>query len=150
MPSRDEIVKLKSTGLSFAEIGRRLGISRQQAWQIATDKPRKPRTKKKPDPSNLDALLTAREAAELLNVHINTVRRWSNSGLLETYCMGTRGDRRFKRRDIDSFLLKSKRSLNSPVDLPEFRDYARLKYPDALDEDLITMIDDLIQRGARR
>ena len=30
--------------------------------------------------------------------------------------------------------------------LPEFRDYARLKYPDELDEDLITMIEDLIER----
>jgi transcriptional regulator with XRE-family HTH domain len=29
---------------------------------------------------------------------------------------------------------------------PEFREYARLKYPDELDEDLITMIEDLIER----
>ena len=29
---------------------------------------------------------------------------------------------------------------------PEFRDYARLKYPNELDEDLITMIEDLIER----
>lgn len=34
------------------------------------------------------------------------------------------------------------------IDLPEFRDYARHKYPDVLDEDLITMIEDLIERGA--
>jgi transcriptional regulator with XRE-family HTH domain len=32
-----------------------------------------------------------------------------------------------------------------PSDLPEFREYARRKYPN-LDEDLITMIEDLIER----
>ena len=35
---------------------------------------------------------------------------------------------------------------NTPVDLPEFRDYARLKYPSELDEDLVTMVEDLIER----
>jgi transcriptional regulator with XRE-family HTH domain len=29
---------------------------------------------------------------------------------------------------------------------PEFREYARHKYPDELDEDLVTMIEDLIER----
>jgi transcriptional regulator with XRE-family HTH domain len=29
---------------------------------------------------------------------------------------------------------------------PEFREYARQKYPNELDEDLITMIEDLIER----
>ncbi|MFC1965065.1 hypothetical protein ACFLWG_03590 [Chloroflexota bacterium] len=34
-----------------------------------------------------------------------------------------------------------------PAELPEFREYARQKYPDSLDDDLITMIEDLIERG---
>ncbi len=33
---------------------------------------------------------------------------------------------------------------------PEFREYARRKYPDELDEDLITMIEDLIERRRGR
>ena len=33
-----------------------------------------------------------------------------------------------------------------PIDWPEFREYAREKYPAELDEDLITMIEDLIER----
>ena len=33
---------------------------------------------------------------------------------------------------------------------PEFREYARRKYPDELDEDLISMIEDLIERRRRR
>jgi transcriptional regulator with XRE-family HTH domain len=34
----------------------------------------------------------------------------------------------------------------APTEWPEFREYARLKYPAELDEDLITMIEDLIER----
>ena len=33
-----------------------------------------------------------------------------------------------------------------PPEWPEFREYARQKYPTELDEDLITMIEDLIER----
>ena len=49
-------------------------------------------------------MLTANGVAHLLNVHINTVRRWSNRGILKAYRIGPRGDRRFRREDIDSFL----------------------------------------------
>jgi transcriptional regulator with XRE-family HTH domain len=38
----------------------------------------------------------------------------------------------------------------APLDWPEFREYARQKYPDELDEDLITMIEDLIERRRSR
>jgi len=37
-----------------------------------------------------------------------------------------------------------------PSDWPEFREYARKKYPAELDEDLITMIEDLIERRRSR
>ena len=37
-----------------------------------------------------------------------------------------------------------------PPDWPEFREYARQKYPTELDEDLITMIEDLIERRRQR
>jgi len=50
------------------------------------------------------AMLTASELAHLLNVHINTVRRWSNQGILKAHRIGPRGDRRFSKEDIDSFL----------------------------------------------
>ncbi len=37
-----------------------------------------------------------------------------------------------------------------PTEWPEFREYARRKYPNELDEDLITMIEDLIERRRGR
>ncbi|MFC2022604.1 helix-turn-helix domain-containing protein [Chloroflexota bacterium] len=49
-------------------------------------------------------LLTTDEVAHLLHIDINTVRRWTNRGVLKAYRIGSRGDRRFRRADIDAFL----------------------------------------------
>ena len=38
----------------------------------------------------------------------------------------------------------------APNEWPEFRDYARQKYPNELDDDLITMIEDLIERRRQK
>jgi len=38
----------------------------------------------------------------------------------------------------------------TPPEWPEFRDYARRMYPNELDEDLITMIEDLIERRRQK
>lgn len=56
------------------------------------------------NPRRIEPMLTTSDVARLLNVHINTVRRWSNQGMLKTYRIGARGDRRFRREDIASFL----------------------------------------------
>lgn len=56
------------------------------------------------NPRRLEPMLTTSDVARLLNVHINTVRRWSNQGTLKTYRIGSRGDRRFRREDIANFL----------------------------------------------
>jgi excisionase family DNA binding protein len=53
----------------------------------------------------MEPMLTISEVARILNVHVNTVRRWSNRGILVAYRIGTRGDRRFKREDINRFLM---------------------------------------------
>ena len=49
-------------------------------------------------------LMTVKEVAELFNVHPNTVRQWSDQGLLKSYRIGPRGDRRFRQEDITGFL----------------------------------------------
>ncbi len=51
--------------------------------------------------NNIDPMLTTSEVARMLNLHINTIRRWSNQGMLKAYRIGSRGDRRFKKEDID-------------------------------------------------
>lgn len=96
---RDEVVELRNGGLSYAEIGRRSGISRERVRQIIKGIP----TPQKPD---LDSkiMLTTTDVARLLGLHSNTVRRWNTKRILKSYRIGSRGDRRFKREDIDSFL----------------------------------------------
>ena len=54
--------------------------------------------------NRVDPLLTVREVAQLLHIHNNTVRRWSDQGIIRTYRISRRGDRRFKREDINRFL----------------------------------------------
>ena len=51
-------------------------------------------------------MLTTHDAARLLNVHMNTVRRWTNEGILKAYYISPRGDRRFSEEDIVGFLTK--------------------------------------------
>jgi excisionase family DNA binding protein len=48
--------------------------------------------------------LTTSEVADLLGIHISTVRRWSKSGVLPSYSNGERKSRIFKRKDISTFL----------------------------------------------
>jgi len=95
----DEAVKLRRAGLNYAEIGRKLGISRQWAWQITQGEP----TPQNPDLRSKD-ILTTSNVAQLLGVHPYTVRRWSREGMLQSYRYNPRGARRFRREDIDSFV----------------------------------------------
>lgn len=97
---RDEAVKLKETGLTYAEIGRKLGMSRERARQIV-DKGKS--TARKPD-LRPKVMLTTGDVAQLLGLHVNTVRRWSKKGVLKSYVISPRGDRRFRREDVESFL----------------------------------------------
>lgn len=58
-----------------------------------------------------DRLLTVREVADLLHVHTNTARRWSDLGLIKSYRVGPRGDRRFRAEDLNSFITTIKPNL---------------------------------------
>ena len=65
--------------------------------------------------NNIDPMLTTSEVARILNLHINTIRRWSNQGILKAYRIGSRGDRRFKKEDIDEFFARDKRNGGKPI-----------------------------------
>ncbi|HUQ43382.1 MAG TPA: GAF domain-containing protein [Candidatus Limnocylindria bacterium] len=55
-------------------------------------------------PRPLDATLTVTRAAEVLGVHANTVRAWSDAGRLRYYRINPRGDRRYRLSDLQRFL----------------------------------------------
>jgi excisionase family DNA binding protein len=56
-----------------------------------------------------DKMLTVREVSALLHVHPNTLRRWADKGIIKSFCITTRGDRRFMSRDIERFLAEMNR-----------------------------------------
>lgn len=49
-------------------------------------------------------MLAVKDVARLLHIHVNTVRRWSDNGIIRAYRITRRGDRRFRQKDINSFL----------------------------------------------
>ena len=44
------------------------------------------------------------EASRILHVHPNTLRKWSDQGLIPSYRIGQRRDRRFTEEDLLTFL----------------------------------------------
>ena len=56
----------------------------------------------------MELMLTTTEVARLLHVHPNTVRRWSDSGMIVTERVGPRADRRFTQEEIERFLARAK------------------------------------------
>ncbi|MBI3745316.1 MAG: GAF domain-containing protein [Chloroflexi bacterium] len=52
----------------------------------------------------MDATLTVTRAAQVLGVHPNTIRAWSDAGRLRYYRINPRGDRRYRLSDLHRFL----------------------------------------------
>ena len=67
-------------------------------------------------PRPIDATLSVTRAADVLGVHPNTVRAWSDAGRLRYYRINPRGDRRYRLSDLQRFLavLSGAESLDSP------------------------------------
>jgi excisionase family DNA binding protein len=51
-------------------------------------------------------MLTVSETAKILHIHHNTLRRWADKGVIKSYCITPRGDRRFTTHDVDQFLIE--------------------------------------------
>lgn len=49
-------------------------------------------------------MLRPGQAAKLLGIHVNTVRRWADAGILTSVRLGSRGDRRFGKKDVQKLL----------------------------------------------
>jgi excisionase family DNA binding protein len=63
-----------------------------------------------------DATLTVARAAQILGVHPNTIRAWSDAGRLRYFRMNDRGDRRYRLADLQRFLAAAE---SAPVARPE-------------------------------
>ncbi len=57
-------------------------------------------------------LITIQEAAEMLGLHPETLRRWDRSGKLRAVKVNERGDRRYAKDDILKLLNKYKNSVD--------------------------------------
>jgi len=93
---KEEIILLSNTGLRGSAIARRLGCSRQYVSGVLLGEPSRKRTLSLP----YLGLLNMAQTSKLLDVHHNTLRKWSDSGLLPCVRIGTRGDRRFRITDL--------------------------------------------------
>ncbi len=49
-------------------------------------------------------MLTSSEVASLLGLHINTVRRWCDQGIITARRVGPRKDRRITLREVKRYL----------------------------------------------
>jgi excisionase family DNA binding protein len=58
--------------------------------------------------NEIGPMLTANEVAQMLHLHVNTVKRLGDRGELPFYRVCKRGDRRFRLDDVMSFLTKNR------------------------------------------
>ena len=56
-------------------------------------------------------LIKVSEAAEILNVHANTLRKWDKKGILKAIRFGIRKDRRYRKAEITKLTQKTKKIL---------------------------------------
>jgi excisionase family DNA binding protein len=56
----------------------------------------------------IDNMMTIAEVSRILHIHPNTLRRWADKGVIKSYCITPRGDRRFLARDIEEFIASAK------------------------------------------
>lgn len=55
-----------------------------------------------------DGYLSATDAAAYLSIHKNTLYRWTMMGLIKSHRIGPRGDYRYRKQDLQSFVEEKK------------------------------------------
>jgi len=71
-----------------------------------------------------DPLLSVAQAAALLGVHPNTLRGWTDAGRLTAYRINARGDRRYRRDELERLLVQT--SAPGPLGRGEIRLFERV------------------------
>ena len=90
--SRPESTRRLRTGTDTA--GRRLDEAERPMASMAINE--------------LGPMLTASEVADMLHLHVNTVKRLGDRGELPFYRVCKRGDRRFRLDDVMAFLARNR------------------------------------------
>jgi excisionase family DNA binding protein len=99
------LANVKRKGLTYQEIGQILGLSRQRIAEVLSPNRRTDSVSvNRRRSGSPGGLLSTTDVAEFLHVHPNTVRRWSDAGMIPAYRVGERLDRRFRRTDVRKFL----------------------------------------------
>jgi len=65
-----------------------------------------------------ETLLTTSEAANMLNAHPNTVRKWADAGLLNCYRVGSRGHRGFPLDGLKRYLAEARGIVDPYASMP--------------------------------
>ena len=79
-------------------------IDRRAGWEHIADDSRRAIGYNVSVQAAAPELLTVAQAASLLSIHTSTARRWAEQGVLPAIRLGTRGDRRFERSDVERLL----------------------------------------------
>jgi excisionase family DNA binding protein len=74
----------------------------------ATERPRQEFASFSPVPAQASPMLTASEVANLLHLHVNTVKRLGDRGELPFFRVCKRGDRRYRFEDVMEFLARNR------------------------------------------
>ena len=67
-------------------------------------------------------LLSINYVSKLLGVTKFTLRNWDNTGVLKAIRIGNRGDRRYKKSDVEKFIF-NKENLDKNIDMKKFFEY---------------------------
>lgn len=122
--TRDEESTVATLVKVVAYVSGRLVLSQSNRWVQLADgsaghnyspvlPPHKMKKFTAPEESSaLVPLLTISEAANLLHLHPNTLRRWGNTGKITPYRIGQRQDRRFVREEVLALLEAPERVRN--------------------------------------